>query len=100
MTRKSSEAYWIGRAYELLEIFDGVDDYGNPIAPPVATGIEALVCADIAARQQVGIKKYGTTLADNPLTLLQWLEHSYAEKLDDALCMKRAIEELKREGGK
>lgn len=64
-----------------------------------ATGIEAMVCADIARRQQVGLKKYGVSLADNPLTLLEWLEHSYQEKLDDALYMRRAIEQLKRETG-
>ena len=31
------------------------------------TGIEFLVCADIARRQQLGIHKYGRTVADNPL---------------------------------
>ena len=60
------------------------------------SGIESNVCADIAARQQMGIKKYGTTVADNPLLLHQWLQHAYEECLDQAVYLKRAISELER----
>lgn len=59
-----------------------------------ATGTEAAVCADIAQRQQVGIAKYGTTVRDNPLNLREWLQHAYEETLDQAVYLKRAIEEL------
>ena len=55
---------------------------------------ETQVCEDIKNRQQLGINKYGTTVAQNPLELRQWLQHSYEEKLDDAVYMKRAIQEL------
>ena len=55
---------------------------------------ESEVCADIKRRQELGIAKYGTTVAQNPLDLRQWLQHAYEEKLDDALYMKRAIQEL------
>ena len=55
---------------------------------------ETQVCADIKRRQELGIAKYGTTVAQNPLDLRQWLQHAYEEKLDDALYMKRAIQEL------
>ena len=55
---------------------------------------EAEVVKDILARQELGLKKYGTTVAKNPLELRQWLQHSYEEKLDDAVYMKRAIQEL------
>lgn len=58
------------------------------------TGTEARVCADIAERQALGIRKYGTTVEDNPLTLRQWLQHAYEETLDQAVYLKRAIEEL------
>ena len=57
-------------------------------------GIEAEVCADIARRQQMGINKYGTTVADNPLSLRQWLTHQYEELLDAAIYCKRAIAEI------
>lgn len=61
-----------------------------------ATGIEALVCNDIQTRQSLGIKKYGTTVADNPLALEQWLFHAYEECLDQAVYLRRAIEELRK----
>jgi hypothetical protein len=52
---------------------------------------------DIAYRQQEGLSKYGTTVADNPLTLRQWLQHAYEEALDQAIYLKRAMEELDRD---
>ncbi len=60
----------------------------------LSEGIEAEVCADIARRQQVGINKYGTTVADNPLSLRQWLQHAFEEALDQAIYLKRAIAEI------
>lgn len=57
------------------------------------TGIEAEVCADITRRQALGIAKYGTTVADNPLPYHQWLQHAYEEALDFAIYLKRAIKE-------
>ena len=61
------------------------------------TGIEALVCQDIAARQARGIAKYGTTVADNPLDLRAWLQHQYEELLDAAVYCRRAIAEIDRD---
>ena len=62
------------------------------------TGIEAEVCKDIAERQALGINKYGTTVADNPLALHQWLQHAYEETLDKAVYLKRAIKITKQLG--
>lgn len=59
-----------------------------------AQGTELLVCQDIARRQSVGIEKYGTTVAENPLTLREWLQHAYEETLDQAVYLRRAIQEL------
>lgn len=59
-----------------------------------ATGIEAKVCADIAARQALGVAKYGVTVQDNPLALQQWLQHAYEECLDQAVYLRRAMQEL------
>lgn len=63
-----------------------------------ATGIEAQVCIDIAERQQRGIAKYGTTVADNPLDHLAWLQHLYEELLDAAIYTKRCMAELQSLG--
>ena len=57
-------------------------------------GVEAEVCADIARRQAFGQNKYGTTVAENQLSLRAWLHHAYEETLDKAVCLKRAIAEI------
>ncbi len=57
-------------------------------------GIEAEVCADIARRQAFGKNKYGTTVAENQLSLRAWLHHAYEETLDKAVYLKRAIAEI------
>lgn len=62
-------------------------------------GTEAVVCRDVARRQALGIAKYGTTVADNPLSLREWLQHQYEELLDAAVYCRRAIEELDRQDG-
>ena len=66
----------------------------DPVFIALPTGIEAEVCADIARRQALGKNKYGTTVADNPLTLRQWLQHGLEEALDLAVYLKRAIAEI------
>ena len=60
----------------------------------MVTGTELAVCTDIAERQRLGIKKYGTTVRDNKLSLRDWLEHAYQECLDQSVYLKRAIEEI------
>ena len=52
------------------------------------TGIEQLVCADIAARQQLGIRKYGRTVAESTDDMLQ---HAYEESLDLCVYLKAEI---------
>ena len=61
-----------------------------------ATGTEAMVCGDIVRRQQTGIVKYGTTVQDNPLSLREWVQHAYEECLDQAVYLRRIIQELER----
>lgn len=68
--------------------FDLVED-----ASVEPTGIEAQVCQDIAARQALGVAKYGCTVAENPLQHRAWLQHAYEECLDQAIYLKRAMAE-------
>ena len=58
------------------------------------SGTEQRVCHDIAERQSLGISKYRTTVEQNPLTLREWLQHAFEETLDQAIYLKRAIEEI------
>lgn len=57
-------------------------------------GVEARICTEIAARAQMGLKKYGVSVQDNPLPLRQWLQHAKEEALDHAICLQRAIDDL------
>lgn len=67
-----------------------------PLVPRTPTGTEAEVCRDIANRQAKGIAKYGTTVENNPLPLVEWLQHAYEEALDQAVYLKKAINELRK----
>lgn len=55
---------------------------------------EKEVCADILFRQRMGVEKYGTTVALNPLTIRQWTQHAYEEALDLAIYLKRSMQEM------
>jgi hypothetical protein len=61
------------------------------------SGTERRVCLDIAKRQHLGISKYGTTVEENKLTLREWLQHAYEETLDQAVYLRRAMEEIDNE---
>ena len=49
---------------------------------------------DLLQRSQIGISKYGVTLARDDLSLRDWLQHAYEETLDQANYLKRAIVEI------
>jgi hypothetical protein len=53
------------------------------------TGIEAMVCQEIARRQQLGLQKYGVTVAENPLALREWVRHAKEEALDLAIYLTK-----------
>ena len=63
----------------------------------MVTGTELAVCTDIAERQRLGIKKYGTTVRENKKDLDFWQQSLYEELLDAAIYLKRIMEERKNE---
>lgn len=62
-------------------------------------GVEARICKQIADRAKMGLKKYGVTVADNPLPLREWLEHQKMELLDAAIYVQRAIDDIDEKAG-
>jgi hypothetical protein len=50
---------------------------------------------DILRRSLQGVEKYNTTVADNPLSLIEWHQHQYEELLDAAVYTKKIIDKLK-----
>lgn len=57
---------------------------------------EAEVIQDISRRQKLGLLKYGTTVAQNPLSDREWRQHAYEECLDMAIYLKRSIQETEQ----
>jgi hypothetical protein len=55
---------------------------------------ERLVAGDILTRQQHGLAKYGTSVANNPLDLRQWVQHAYEEALDLSVYLRRILQQL------
>ncbi len=56
--------------------------------------VELQVVTDIVDRQKRGLNKYGVSVANNPLSLREWLTHAYEECLDQAIYLKRAMMEM------
>jgi hypothetical protein len=65
--------------------------------PPEPCPIVAAVRADLLARSERGLAKYGTTLARTDLTPEDWVWHAYEEALDKAVYLRAAYEAMKRE---
>jgi hypothetical protein len=49
------------------------------------------IIEDLVSREQLGIKKYGTTVDDANLTDKQWMQHAYEEALDFSVYLKRLM---------
>ncbi len=54
---------------------------------PIATA----VATDVLKRSEVGIRKYGTTLARTDLSRAEWTRMAYEEALDFACYLKRLM---------
>jgi hypothetical protein len=54
------------------------------------------VVYDLRTRSDVGVKKYGVTLARDDLSLEQWVQHALEEAMDLALYLKRIKVELEK----
>jgi len=62
-----------------------------PLFKPNTDTIVQSVQADLQARSERGMAKYGTTLDRTDLTQKEWLQHAYEEALDFALYLKKLI---------
>ena len=51
--------------------------------------IENRVIDKIKERQKVGLKKYGVSVQDNPLRLMEWFNHLQEELLDGAIYIEK-----------
>lgn len=58
--------------------------------------IFSLVIEDLRSRDAIGYKQHRRPLTEDTRTLLQWLQESYEERLDDVVYMKGAIKRLEK----
>ena len=54
--------------------------------------ITEALCAELRQRAAVGMRKYGVSVADAPLSRRQWLQHAKEEALDMAAYLQRLID--------
>ena len=52
------------------------------------------VIKQFSERSRIGIDKYNTTLAENDLPLIEWLEHLKQELMDATLYIERTKQEI------
>jgi|TARA_R100000081_G_C4722253_1_gene118708 hypothetical protein len=74
------------------------DTSGTPNKPKSLKGIKDPIVESVknmlTLRSKLGIAKYDTTLYDNKLTTLQWLQHLQEELLDGACYIERLKKDL------
>ncbi len=49
---------------------------------------------DLLAREDKGLKEYGTTMDRTDLTEIDWLQHAYEEALDLSIYLKKLINNM------
>ena len=52
---------------------------------------------DLLAREEKGIKEYGTTMDRTDLSEQEWIQHAYEESLDLAIYLKKTLKTKKNE---
>ena len=56
--------------------------------------IEDEVCKKIQERARIGKRKYGVTMEDEQLPVLNWLIHAQEEAMDLAIYLQKLIEQF------
>lgn len=55
---------------------------------------------DLLAREEKGLKEYGTTMDRSDLSEIEWLQHAYEEALDLSIYLKKLIKIKKNANAK
>lgn len=58
------------------------------------------VVAKFNKRSQLGIQKYGTTVADNQLNFVEWITHLQEELMDAVIYLEKIKDEIGEEDNK
>jgi hypothetical protein len=85
---------------DVIDAVDGEGEYPKipqPTKTPKDPIVESVI-SSFRARSARGIEKYGTTLADNPAKLIEWVNHAQEEVMDLCLYLERIKQELSQRG--
>ena len=74
----------------MVDYWDQTSTFPTEKTDPVVTS----VVKQFTERSRIGIEKYNTTLAENDLPLIEWLEHLKQELMDATLYIERAQQEI------
>ena len=74
----------------MMDYWDQTSTFPIGKTDPVVTS----VVKQFTERSRIGIEKYNTTLAENDLPLIEWLEHLKQELMDATLYIERAQQEI------
>jgi hypothetical protein len=75
----------------MLDYWDQTSTFPTEKTDPIVDS----VVKQFKERSRIGIEKYGKTLSENPLSLLEWLEHLKQELMDATLYIERVKHEVK-----
>ena len=74
----------------MLDYWDQTSTFPTEKTDPIVDS----VVKQFKERSRIGIEKYGKTLSENPLSLLEWLEHLKQELMDATLYIERVKHEV------
>lgn len=74
---------------------DSVKKYYENLHKAMEDPVVEQVKREYDIRSRIGVEKYGKTLTQNQLSLLQWLQHAKEEAMDQVLYLQRAIDEIR-----
>ena len=79
----------------LFPIPDGMVFQDEAPPAPETSFILSEVINDLKRREQVGIKKYGTTVDRSDLSTEQWVQHFYEELLDASVYARAILKNVR-----
>jgi tRNA A37 threonylcarbamoyladenosine biosynthesis protein TsaE len=74
----------------MMDYWDQTSTFPEQKTDPIVTS----VVKQFTERSRMGIEKYNTTLDENNLDLIEWLEHLKQELMDATLYIQRAQQEI------
>lgn len=74
----------------MMDYWDQTSTFPEQKTDPIVTS----VVKQFTERSRIGIEKYNTTLDENNLNLIEWLEHLKQELMDATLYIQRAQQEI------